>query len=540
MITAILLIASFPLPGQEKPVFSGETVEVRVVDVPVQVTDKDGNPIVNLSPEDFQLSVDGKSQPLKYFFEVKDSGTLRQSFAEAYKASGAKQPGIQPEFHKRIVIFLDGYHLHPHNYLRVESALETLLGTVMVEGDEASIFLAMPSVQRIQDWTDDVMLLKRTLREFKLSSTASTALPLRQRDMERIISSTSRYQFALQSVRGYAQERRYEILRVIDAMRAVLDINRTVSGEKYFIYVGEGIPTIPGLEYFYLLDKYFPRFASLNEATQYDLSHEFDFLGKFGASCGFTMYLVDSRGLVSSSPGFEADMSGEDYVRGMDVFGQSAVLRSSQDSLKILADATGGRAIVDTNDVKAGIGKFSLALNHYYSLAFEPGHPRDGAYHDIEVKIKNPEFVVSFRKGYVDFLPEENLPTRLQTFLVWDRVPHNPLNFGVRVEKSSKKGRYYLVPIKILFPKKSMPFTDGKTMLRVSIVIGDEQGRKSEAFTQKINLTSEMWKDSDTLAVPVKLQMRKGEQTMIVGVEDPFEDISYVRLTVKVPTGNDS
>jgi hypothetical protein len=52
------------------PVF-GETLEVRVVNLEVVVTDRDGLPVTGLAPSDFRLSVDGQALPIRYFTEVR-------------------------------------------------------------------------------------------------------------------------------------------------------------------------------------------------------------------------------------------------------------------------------------------------------------------------------------------------------------------------------------------------------------------------------------------------------------------------------------
>ena len=52
------------------PIF-GETIEVRVVNVEAVVTDKRGNRVPDLKPQDFRLKVDGKPVKVDYFNEVR-------------------------------------------------------------------------------------------------------------------------------------------------------------------------------------------------------------------------------------------------------------------------------------------------------------------------------------------------------------------------------------------------------------------------------------------------------------------------------------
>ena len=61
-------------PGPGLPTFS-ESVEVRVLNLDVDVTDSKGNPVTDLKREDFTLKIGGKPVPIDYFSPVSD-GTI--------------------------------------------------------------------------------------------------------------------------------------------------------------------------------------------------------------------------------------------------------------------------------------------------------------------------------------------------------------------------------------------------------------------------------------------------------------------------------
>lgn len=61
-----------PQPAAEPPAsIFGEQIDVRVVNIEVVVTDKDGNRVSGLAPSDFRLKVDGKDVMVEYFSEVR-------------------------------------------------------------------------------------------------------------------------------------------------------------------------------------------------------------------------------------------------------------------------------------------------------------------------------------------------------------------------------------------------------------------------------------------------------------------------------------
>ena len=85
----------------------------------------------------------------------------------------------------------------------------------------------------------------------------------------------------------------------------------------------------------------------------------------------------------------------------------------SQDSLRTLAEETGGYAAVNASNVGAALDRIVRANSTYYVLGYYPAKtPRDGRFHKIELRVKRPGLRVSARKGYVSprpMTPEESL-----------------------------------------------------------------------------------------------------------------------------------
>ena len=73
----------------------------------------------------------------------------------------------------------------------------------------------------------------------------------------------------------------------------------------------------------------------------------------------------------------------------------------SQDSLRQLADETGGFAAVNRNDFTNAFERIVRDNSSYYVLAYyPPSDKRDGKFHKIEVKVTRPGLVVRSRRGY--------------------------------------------------------------------------------------------------------------------------------------------
>ena len=80
-VTVTCLLAALPAAAQDSPppdLFS-DVIDVRVVNVEVVVTDRSGNRIRGLQPDDFELRVDRRQVPIDYFTEIDEGRALEAS-----------------------------------------------------------------------------------------------------------------------------------------------------------------------------------------------------------------------------------------------------------------------------------------------------------------------------------------------------------------------------------------------------------------------------------------------------------------------------
>jgi VWFA-related protein len=77
-------------------------------------------------------------------------------------------------------------------------------------------------------------------------------------------------------------------------------------------------------------------------------------------------------------------------------------LMSRNGSLLTLANATGGLAVVDTNDLSSGLKRIVDEVSAYYLLGYYSTNSKmDGTFRRIEVKVKRPNVKVAARRGYL-------------------------------------------------------------------------------------------------------------------------------------------
>jgi VWFA-related protein len=131
------------------------------------------------------------------------------------------------------------------------------------------------------------------------------------------------------------------------------------------------------------------------------------------ARANVNVYALDPRGLIGmttdlidSMKSGAPDYAGTDPSKpaGTPFSGTQALLndmRLTQDSLRTLAEGTGGFAAIDTNSFTDAYNRIIEANSRYYLLGYTPpAHPRDGRFHRIEVRVKRPGLTTVARRGY--------------------------------------------------------------------------------------------------------------------------------------------
>jgi VWFA-related protein len=104
-----------------------------------------------------------------------------------------------------------------------------------------------------------------------------------------------------------------------------------------------------------------------------------------------TIYSIDPRGLVA----------GPDLDQNVDRMEFLDSVRTQQESLRVLADLTGGLAVVNQNDVSKALRRIDQETSDYYLVGYYSSNPDPTKKRrTIEVKVKRPGAVVWHRPSY--------------------------------------------------------------------------------------------------------------------------------------------
>ncbi|MDH3745560.1 MAG: hypothetical protein OES47_10720, partial [Acidobacteriota bacterium] len=134
-----------PVVSQDQPTASpdpagfAETVDVRIVNVDVWVTDQQGDPVIGLGAEDFEILHDGEPVAVDYFAEVRDGASVQLAASAASGAPGSRDVAPTAVFPGHVVIYFDQSRLGPSDYPALVRGLEQFLLTNGVDPERVLI-----------------------------------------------------------------------------------------------------------------------------------------------------------------------------------------------------------------------------------------------------------------------------------------------------------------------------------------------------------------------------------------------------------------
>jgi len=112
-------------------------------------------------------------------------------------------------------------------------------------------------------------------------------------------------------------------------------------------------------------DPFYRNQQSSQALAESDLVRELAELTRAANRANATLYTIDPRGLVA----------GQDIDEEVDIQDWNAYLRESQDSLRVLAEETGGIAVVNQNDFNKALKKIDNETSDYYVIGYYSSNP---------------------------------------------------------------------------------------------------------------------------------------------------------------------
>ncbi len=369
-------------------------VEVNYVEVDAVVVDKQGNFVRDLKADDFQLFEDGKPQKIRAY------SLVEIPVERAEKPLFVKQP-IEPDVQtnargldgRLYLIVLDDLHTAAMRSERVRAAARRFVQQ-MGANDQAAVVCTSGRTDAAQEFTASQRLLLDAVGKFM-------GRKLRSPTLEKLEQYRMMQGMQLGNPLADPEEaqRSYNARNAFDSIRQLCDFLGNVHGRrKALVYISEGVD--------------YNVYDVINNTYANDIREAAKDAISAATRANVAIYSIDPRGLTDlGDEAIEIGSLPADPTLGLGPESMREELRMSQDSLRTLADETGGFAAVNTNDFRNAFERIVRENSSYYVLGYYPDNERrDGKFRRVEVKVNRPGLEVRFRKGYV--APTGKAPAR--------------------------------------------------------------------------------------------------------------------------------
>lgn len=548
-LSAILAALFFQTPAAAQPEAAGpdpaapfvDTLSVEIVNVDVWVTDRQGQPVTGLTRDDFVVLRDHEPVEIANFYAVEGGrergGETPQPLAvPAPEPAPPDAPELLPEHRLWLIVYVDNFNIHPLHRKRVFPDLRYFLGSYLHEGDQAMVVSYDRSLKIRQPFTDDEQRLYAALDEIGDESGHAVVRWRERQETLKTISDARSQSQALAYARQYAESQMNEVVMTTRALRQLIDSLAGLPGRKALLYVTSGVPMLAGEEMFYAVASRYDASLAYAEIPRHDTTRDFERLGQYATANRVVFYTIDAgglRGMIFGTAEFGSFMT-----PGLRSTLESTVIDNQQSSLRLLAQETGGRAILNRNELLPALSEAAADFRTFYSLGISNPAADGGRYHTIEVEVKRKGLEVRHRRGYRSKGIDDRMTESLRSALLYQHQA-NPLGVSAKWGRPqpASDGKNYILPVQLSIPLAGvvlLPTADGRYELRLRLFVGvvDARGDVSDIDAVPIGLriAAEHVEAarSESFLYTHRLLIEKGRQKIGLAVLDYFGNESSI------------
>jgi VWFA-related protein len=377
---AVSAAAAYAMSGVQAASSQQRTFRTGTTSVFVDVvaTDSTGRPIRDLTLNDFHVTEDGEPQP------VRTADRIDLPFrvgAENSVASPANNVATNDVRGRVYVVVVDGFHMTPAGAYRTPRVLEQFVREYVQPSDVVAIGLI--------GWTP---------RGFEFTSDRNRLLRLVDSVVPGAVGAPSGLAGTFAGEGGddpsaIADELAMADLneRMLRALTSVIEYAANGLGRRTaMLLLSEGIDTMV--------------YGYANAGDGFRMASAEQALIAAASRSHVNIYAIDPRGLSAIDP----------FNKGQPGLSQWA-------SLRVLAEGTGGRAILGRTEYRSSFEEIVRENSTYYVLGYVSAHAddRNGKFHAIHVTVNRAGVRISARKGWT---APERRPTKVAAEV--ERVAH--------------------------------------------------------------------------------------------------------------------
>ncbi|HEY0428127.1 MAG TPA: VWA domain-containing protein [Pyrinomonadaceae bacterium] len=393
-------------------------ISTNLIQIDVTVTDKKGNVVKDLKPEDFEIYENGEKQEITNFSFVSNVKTQD----EAAKTTADKVPVPVPQaelkpqqIRRTMALVVDDLSLSFESAYQVRRALKKFVDEQMQEGDLVAIIRTGAGIGALQQFTSDKRQLYAAIEKVRWNPIGRGRIgafaPIEPTPLEKAKAAGD------ENVTEEDLKEEKDFLRSTNDFQEQVFATGTLGALKFIV---GGMSQLPGRKSVILFSDGFQIFSK-SETGLLEMSHVMDFLRELvdlANRASVVFYTLDARGLQTTALTPQdniVDPTGEKIQQAM--MERSDELFDTQQGLIFLAKQTGGTAYVNQNDLSGGVRSI-LDDQSYYLVGYQPDSATFDAktrrFNKLSVKIKRPDVLIRYRSGFFS-VAEENIAAKPTT-----------------------------------------------------------------------------------------------------------------------------
>jgi VWFA-related protein len=498
LLTATTHAVASHAQDQQRPTFRS-TVELVQIDVVVR--DKDGGHVRGLTQQDFAIFDRGKPQQIATVQEIsydRESDPMADLPVAVPRDVADNQSG---QADRLIILVVDDLHIYKGRSDKAKQIARDVLASLGPHSSMAVLFTSNPSGGHSTHITTDTSVLAAAIESLKASQSwrrphpavDTIGAPHVDGEMDPAAMAALAQKSNLDSLQDFSDNMsQYKTLQSASKMLASSDARR-----KAFVLVSEGIgKDVSGI------------FQSLNPQPDAPTASGTSSGSQVGALTSIAptsyhaialiqmmdamrrgnvaTYAIDPRGKVDSKDLQRecfpppANLGDDPCSQGLSDF--ESPLRQAQSGLEMTAEASGGFAITNTDDLSGGIGRIVDDLDHFYLLGFNPSAPGNN-YRALEVTVPaHPEWTLRFRRGYMPPASTASKATDPMVALSAGLVPNTdlPLRLTAVPMPGAANGSRVVLALEVTVPTRALTEPDGRLrdVLTYDVLVVDEKKNK--------------------------------------------------------------
>ena len=369
---------------------------VTLITTDVIPRDQNGRFVANLTKDDFTILEDGEPQQVASFLLVQGGRvfnllqpTSAAAVPEGLVLPSAKRAVTDDAPGRVIVILIDDLHFEPELTPHVRRLIQTIADTLVHDGDMVTVLSTGPSFIEVGPTYDRKAIVEAANKVRGSGYQPSEIFKLAENSQ------------GVGDVRAKVQMAFYTTYNIL------ADLERVANRRKAVLFISTGYDFDPFPEgrtnsdhvmggrfsdpMRFMVDEDNPFFKTARATADIDLFRLMRELALSANRANASLYTIDPRGLAGTT----------DAGQYVDQSSWRTYIQKTTSTLKYLAEATNGDAIVDTNDFAGALKRVDAETSDYYVLGFYSSNP-DPAKRNrmLDVKVKRDNVSVASRRAY--------------------------------------------------------------------------------------------------------------------------------------------